>query len=58
MRILGLILVLVVLMVGIGSNLPSLIYQPSIIITVGGTVAALSVRRTESRQHVQCGVFR
>ena len=41
MRILGLILALVVLMVGIGSNLSAMIDPPSAIIVVGFTLGAL-----------------
>ncbi len=41
MRILGLIIILTTLMVGIGSNLSAMIDPPSLIITVGGTLAAL-----------------
>ena len=41
MRILGLVLLILALMVGIGSNLPAMIDPPSLIITLGGTIAAL-----------------
>ena len=41
MRILGFIVLVTALMVGIGSNLSSMIDAPSLIITVGGTLAAL-----------------
>ena len=41
MRIAGLILLVMVLMVGMGSNLPSLIDVPPVIITFGGMIAGL-----------------